>query len=705
MKLGINVVRLTRPFTGVGRYVECLLRHWARRGTPFDEVILYAPKPIRTDLAQVPLEPFTVRLVGRPCSDPLWETVWLGRAARDADVLFCPSYTAPLRCQTPYAVSYLGPAVHEGLGYAAFRGAVYDRLHRQAVRQAAHVFVCSEAVKTRVTEQFGAPDDRVSTTYLAASDLFVPVPDGPERLEIVKRHIRSDAPYLLYVGKLSGRHFIPELLEGFAAAARSPDFGHNLVLAGPDTLGYDVPSFAARLGLPDRIQWIPFVPHHELPALYSAASAFVFPACEAEGFGIPVLEAMACGTPVISVDQGSISEFAREAALLVPEPERHQLAGAMVRLVRDADLARAPSQQGARDRATDHLGLHGRQDHGQAVGARKRPEAAVNGARDLSRQTPTWLSRFEDPWGIVWRTSNLARRVSFTRTARFAAALLQRQSFDRPLFILGAPRSGTTMVFRWLAGAPGFGALPREGHDLWRAYHHPRYTGWGSDAVGAGRLGLGERRFAGAFLRSYFSERRFVEKTPENSLRVPYLLDLFPDARFLVVRRDPLATIRSMIAGWRDPHGRFRSYYVPEDLTIPGYPHRRQWCFALIEGWRDLKAEPIPNIAAAQWKTCAAALTAARESVGQQIWMEIRLEDLLENPAKVAGDVYRFAGIDPDAGIAAKLAHLVRNPVYASASQPSDDEVQLVAPSLAGLCEQTGYRLSKEADRWVAKRR
>ena len=72
-----------------------------------------------------------------------------------------------------------------------------------------------------------------------------------------------------------------------------------------------------------------------------------------------------------------------------------------------------------------------------------------------------------------------------------------------------------------------------------------------------------------------------MEKTPENSFRVPHLLDLFPDARFLVIWRNPLLVLRSLIRGWRDPAGRFRSYFVSEDLRIPGYPHRRMWRFTL----------------------------------------------------------------------------------------------------------------------------
>ncbi len=131
---------------------------------------------------------------------------------------------------------------------------------------------------------------------------------------------------------------------------------------------------------------------------------------------------------------------------------------------------------------------------------------------------PGRLAWIDDPWGIAWRTANLVRRFSLRRSLSLAANLIHPVRFERPVFIIGVPRSGTTLLFRVLATSPELGALPREGHDMWRTYHHPRYSGWRSDAVGAGKVGIGERRFVAAYLASYIGrrQRRFVEKTPEN---------------------------------------------------------------------------------------------------------------------------------------------------------------------------------------------
>ena len=250
----------------------------------------------------------------------------------------------------------------------------------------------------------------------------------------------------------------------------------------------------------------------------------------------------------------------------------------------------------------------------------------------MSEQLPAWARPFDDRWGIIWRVLSWLRRLSVRRTARFAWAFARPTSHERPVFIVGAARSATTTLFRILRESPELGALPGEGHDLWRAFHHPRYGGWQSDRIDAGEVRSFESRFASAYLSCYFDEKRFVEKTPENALRVPYLLDLFPDAHFVAVWRNPCDVINSLIKGWRHPRGRFRSYFVPEDLSIPGYEAQRQWCFALIDGWRDLKSSPIPEIAFAQWRSAAEALVSARTLASDGSWTDIYLEDWLAAP-------------------------------------------------------------------------
>jgi hypothetical protein len=320
--------------------------------------------------------------------------------------------------------------------------------------------------------------------------------------------------------------------------------------------------------------------------------------------------------------------------------------------------------------------------------------------RATVQQVPRVLRRFDDSSGITWRISNAIRRISLRRATRFMACYLCPPHYERPVFVLGAPRSGTTMLFHLLRESSALGALPHEGHDLWRMFHHPRLQGWRSDAVRRGEVRRGERRYVNAYLGSHFTAKRFVEKTPENCLRIPYLLELFPDACFVVIRRNPCDVINSLINGWRHPEGRFRSYYVPENLRIPDYPHRHRWCFALIEGWRDHVASSVPQIAFAQWEHCTRAIHQGRNLVPGSRWTEVYFEHLLARPDQVASHIYEAIQIPDEELLRRKLAALLAQPVNAL-SPPGEDkwrhenesEIGALLPQIAMNAVGAGYRI------------
>jgi hypothetical protein len=316
----------------------------------------------------------------------------------------------------------------------------------------------------------------------------------------------------------------------------------------------------------------------------------------------------------------------------------------------------------------------------------------------LPEQMPGILAKIDDPWGISWRVVNGLKRFSMRRTCRFLAGYLRGVDYARPVFIIGVPRSGTTLLFHLLRASDELGALPREGHDLWRTYQHPRYTGWRSDALGKGAVRFGERRFVNAYLYAHgINTRRFVEKTPENSLRVPYLRELFPDAFFVVVKRNPGDVIHSLIQGWRHPSGRFRSYYVPRDLDIPGYSQRRRWCFALIDGWQNYVAAPIPEIAFAQWQQCTQALIAARGLVPAAQWLEVHFEHLLASREETLARLCEGINIRNTPALRKKLVDLLAEPVNALSApginkwREHSHEITDFFPQIATLALDAGY--------------
>ncbi len=336
MHLGVIAVRLTRPFTGVGRFLECVLREWSAMDLPFAKVTLFAPRPIDPAGVVFPLDRFHVEVGGPAGPDPYWEARFLNPRAREIDVLFGPSYTLPVGYAGRSAVFYHGPSDNRSLTPEWWRSLAYDRLYRRSARRAHRVFVNSQVVKRRVVEVYGVPEERLAVVSGAPSDLFRPLEDDA-LLRAARDRYAGGRRFVLFVGKLSRRHAIPDLLRAYALLGEGAA-DRVLLVVGPDPLGLDVPRRARELGIGERVIYHPFVEHPRLPALYAAADLFVYPTSPAEGFGLPVLEAMACGAPVLSVEAGSIPEIASGAALLVPSSAPGDVAGGLRRLLADAEL-------------------------------------------------------------------------------------------------------------------------------------------------------------------------------------------------------------------------------------------------------------------------------------------------------------------------------------------------------------------------------
>ncbi|MBW8041927.1 MAG: glycosyltransferase family 4 protein [Planctomycetes bacterium] len=346
MKLGVNIIRLTRLFTGVGRYIECILKEWSQMKIPFEEIILYTHSPIKQEQVVFPLDRFKIVIDGSKVPDPLWEWNTLRRKSSDIDILFCPSYTMPIGYPGRCVVANHGPAENTFFSYQWWRSQAYERLYKYSAHKADGVLANSHSVKRRLVDVYGISQDKINVIHLAASDSFHPISDKKQLISAKRKYLNEDTPYILFVGKLARRHYIPNLLEAFAKIYKTKSIPHKLLLVGPDYLNLNIPKRAKKLGIEDAVIHIPYVTHTDLPPLYNAAELFIFPASEAEGFGIPVVEAMACGTPVVTVDKGSLSEFARDVTCLVKDSSVEHLKSGMERLIFNPALRKELAEKG-----------------------------------------------------------------------------------------------------------------------------------------------------------------------------------------------------------------------------------------------------------------------------------------------------------------------------------------------------------------------
>jgi uncharacterized protein (TIGR03032 family) len=231
-----------------------------------------------------------------------------------------------------------------------------------------------------------------------------------------------------------------------------------------------------------------------------------------------------------------------------------------------------------------------------------------------------------------------------------AAKGLPPGPFEQPVFIVGAPRSGGTMLFELLARSPGFATIGGESHHLFegieklrpdrRKDHSNRLTEKDADAETAALLQAGflaEMRTSEGHPVQAGSAVSLLEKTPKNALRIPFLRAIFPQARFIFLYRDPRENISSIIEAWRS--GGF--------VTYPGLPGWKgePWSLALIPGWRKLNGRALAEVATAQWTAINGQILADMEAIPREQWCAISYGEVLADPQAAAARLCAFAGV------------------------------------------------------------
>ena len=263
------------------------------------------------------------------------------------DLLFVPSHVLPL-VHPPASVV----TVHD-LGYHYFPQAhtlsqnLYLRWStRHNARSAQRVLADSDATRRDLIRLYGIPQAKVDVVYPGRDESLAPVHD-PLLRDAVQARYGCRTPYILYLGTLHPRKNLVRLVQAFgqlrsrASETEYPLDQLQLVLAGQKGWLYqDIFSEVRRLGLEGHVIVTGYVADEDLPALLSGAEAFAFPSLY-EGFGFPVLEAMACGVPVVCSSTSSLPEVAGDAALLVEPRQVEAIASTLFRLLTEPDLRRA----------------------------------------------------------------------------------------------------------------------------------------------------------------------------------------------------------------------------------------------------------------------------------------------------------------------------------------------------------------------------
>lgn len=337
MTIGIDASRANRPIkTGVEWYSYHLIQELKKIIPENVGVVLYSDEPLAGGLENLPNN-WKSKIIKSPVKNPKTKKAWLWTQLRlswemfkdKPDILFVPSHAMPIVHPKKTVIT-----IHD-IGFLRYPECYnkYARSYHKfstwfAARFASKIITPSEFTKRELIEVYKIPHWKITVTHLS----FNKNAYGTEKTEdasgvLFKYKVKK--PYFIFVGRLEEKKNIIGLIRAFYLFLEETGLPHNLVLVGVPGFGFEkIKEEILDLGLYEQVRVLGYLRSEDVPVLYREADAFVLPSFY-EGFGIPILEAMASGIPVIAAKAGSLSEVVGNAAILVEPKNPKDLAFAM----------------------------------------------------------------------------------------------------------------------------------------------------------------------------------------------------------------------------------------------------------------------------------------------------------------------------------------------------------------------------------------
>ena len=368
MTIGIDAHNLEGKRTGVGRYVFNLLKEWSTieflqfcHTTEYDRIVknendpltpvkfvLYFKDEIPADLPRTDFFECKLLKVGSTAKFMNWDLARVA-AKNKVDILFCPDYRAPIWYQGRTAIT-LHDINYEAHPESFNWQSSLDRVllkwaSKKTAKKASVIFTPSEFSRQEVMKYYGVPGEKIITTLLAADPFQFEKFDSPaygtDAIKMIKKKYGVKDKFIFYVGSIFVRRHLPEVIASFEQLAQE-NSDYQFLIGGRDyTGGKSVDKLAkninAKLGR-EAVLRVDFIAEDGLRLVYSACAFFIW-LSDYEGFGLPPLEAMSLGAPVITTDGSSLSEVAGDAALLIKDNlDVKEIYRAMHKLTRDSIL-------------------------------------------------------------------------------------------------------------------------------------------------------------------------------------------------------------------------------------------------------------------------------------------------------------------------------------------------------------------------------
>lgn len=365
LRIGIDARELEGKRTGVGRYLINLLSEWSELATQNDYTLFF--KRNIPDDQLLKRGCFSNRLLNLPGlldRNIIWEQVYLPLYLRKGkyDLFFSPSYTLPLLIKEKAIVAIHDISYEVNPEWFPSREAWIRRIFtRYSIRKAKAIITISEFSKRDIIRLYGINEKKVKVIYLAPDRAFSTVTDS-NSLKKIKERYNTGERFILYVGSILNRRPIETLLKAFSKVIAEEKW-LRLVIVGENRTSprKDIVDIIDRLGIKDSVIHLNYVPDDELALLYKAAQIFIYPSFY-EGFGLPVVEAMASGTPVIVPNLASLPEVVDDCGILLEHLNEDEIKTAIFRLIRDESLRNEFSKMG-KERARNFSWRNSAQNH------------------------------------------------------------------------------------------------------------------------------------------------------------------------------------------------------------------------------------------------------------------------------------------------------------------------------------------------------
>jgi glycosyltransferase involved in cell wall biosynthesis len=348
---------------GIGTYTRNLLQQFHRHEKQFEIQAIVRKRDSHSVSAFCP----SMTVIDTPIYT-LREQILIAHASRGSDLLHVPHYNAPLLHRGPLIVSIMD-VIHLSSPGRDRKLSTYVYawpMLKAAACKADHIVTVSSFSKNEIVRTLKIPESKITVIPNGVSEEFT-VPGAFTQFSDIAKTLDIRGPYLLYVGNLKPHKNVTTLLRSFAHLQKNRGLKHKLLIVGDDVRWKSsVVAECVRLGIQESTTILPYLAQSLLPSVYAAADLVVMPST-VEGFGLPVLEAMACGTPVVASSAASLPEVGGDAALYFDPASPEELSTQIERMLQSSDLQASLRQKGLQraklftwqKAAHQHLELYG----------------------------------------------------------------------------------------------------------------------------------------------------------------------------------------------------------------------------------------------------------------------------------------------------------------------------------------------------------